>query len=119
MEHWKTKRKSVVHLLQTVVYFVCEGENFIQLIFGHDLFYLQLINIDTFISVYFSHCSFLFCLWISTEAKRKLGIDEISEQLKWKMTEQSRIEARGVAGFCRVFKTNPWGYPGVDPQGSL
>ena len=58
---------------------MCKGENFIQLIFGHDLFHLQLMNIDTFIlfiSVYFAHCSFLFCLWISTEAKRKLGIDE-------------------------------------------
>ena len=48
----------------------------IQLIFGHDLFHLQLMNIDTFISVYFAHSLFLFCLWISTEAKRKLGIDE-------------------------------------------
>ena len=55
---------------------MCEGENFIQLILGHDLFHLQLMNIDTFISVYFAHCSFLSCLWISTEAKRKLGIDE-------------------------------------------
>ena len=76
MERYKRKRKSVVHLLQTVADFVCKGENFIQLIFGHDLFHLQLMNTDTFISVYFAHCSFLFCLWMSTEAKRKLAIDE-------------------------------------------
>ena len=72
MECWDKKKVRC----SLVADFVCKGENFIQIIFGHDLFHLQLMNIDTFISVYFVHSSFLFCLWISTEAKRKLGIDE-------------------------------------------
>ena len=77
---------------------MCKGENFIQLIFGHDLFHLQLMSIDTFISVYFTHCSFLFCLWISTEAKRKLGIDEKQTvKVEDDGTEsKSRVRGRGI-----------------------
>ena len=77
---------------------MCKGENFIQLIFGHDLFHLQLMNIDTFISVYFVHCSFLFCLCISTEAKRKLGINE-KQTVKVEddgMESKSRVRGRGI-----------------------
>ena len=79
---------------------MCRGENFIQLIFGYDLFHLQLMNIDTFISVYFAHCSFkfLFCLWISIEAKRKLGIDEKQTvKVEDDGTEsKSRVRGRGI-----------------------
>ena len=77
---------------------MCKGENFIQLIFVHDLFHLQLMNIDTFMSLYFAHCSFLFCLWISTEAKRKLGIDE-KQTVKVEddeMESKSRVRGRGI-----------------------
>ena len=112
---------------------MCKGEDFIQLIFGHDLFHLQLMNIDTFISVYVAHCSFLFCLWISTEAKRKLGIDEKQTvKVEDDGTEsKSRVRERGIcqdllpphlrglAGFCRAFKTNPRRCPGGRPPGKL
>ena len=87
---------------------MCKGENFIQLIFGHDLFHLQLMNIDTFISVYFAHCSFLFCLWISTEAKRKLGIDE-KQTVK---VEDDRTETRsrlGGGAFAKICYPTPPG----------
>ena len=82
---------------------MCKGENFIQLIFGHDLFHLQLMNIDTFImfiSVYFAHCSFLFCLWISTEAKRKLGIDEKQTVKVEDDGTESKSRVRG-GGICQ------------------
>ena len=79
---------------------MCKGENFIQLIFVHDLFHLKLMNIDTFISVYFAHCSFLFCLWILTEAKRKLGIDE-KQTIKVEDDEtESKLRVRG-RGICQ------------------
>ena len=82
---------------------MCKGENFVQLIFGHDLFHLQLMNIDTFIlfiSVYFAHCSFLFCLWISTEAKRKLGIDEKQTVKVEDDGTESKLRVRG-RGICQ------------------
>ena len=87
-------------MLQTVADFVCKGENFIQLKFDHDLFHLQLMNIDTFISVYFAHCSFLFCLWISTEAKRKLGIDEKQTVKVEDDGTESKSRVRG-SGICQ------------------
>ena len=109
-----------------------KGENFIQLILGHDLFHLQLMNIDIFISVYFAHCSFLFCLWISTEAKRKIGIDEKQTvKVEDEGTEsKSRVRGRGICqdllphtpGDWQVFvgplKLIPGGVTGVDPRGS-
>ena len=52
------------------------------------------MNIDTFISIYFAHCSFLFFHWISTEAKRKLGIDE-KQTVK---VEDDRTETRSRLG---------------------
>ena len=87
---------------------MCKNENFIQLIFGHDLFHLQLMNIDIFISVYFAHCSFLFCLWISTETKRKLGIDE----KKTVKVEDDGTETRsrlGGGAFAKICYPTPPG----------
>ena len=91
---------------------MCKGENFIQLIFGHDLFHLQLMNIDTFImfiSVYFAHCSFLFCLWISTEAKRKLGIDE-KQTAKVEDDGTNRNRESGGGAFAKICCPTP---PGI------
>ena len=87
---------------------MCKGENFIQLIFGHDLFHLQLMKIDAFISVYFAHCSFLFCLWISTEAKTKLGIDE-TQTVKVKMSERNRNRGSGGEAFAKICCSTPLG----------
>ena len=99
---WNIRREkeSLFHLLQTVADFVCKGENFIQLIFGHDLFHLQLMNMNTFISVYFVHCFFLFCLWISTEAKRKLVIDEKQTVKVEDDGTESKLRVRG-RGICQ------------------
>ena len=80
---------------------MCKGESFIQLILGHDLFHLQLMNIDTFI------CLFLFILLIAlfcsaseyqTEAKRKLGIGE-KQTVKAEddgAESKSRVMGRGI-----------------------
>ena len=109
---------------------MCKGENFIQLTFGHDLFHLQLINIDTFISISL-FCSLLFSVL-------PLGLGSMkSKQLKWKMMERNRIEAlgRGLGrgafakiccptppGLSRLFvgplKLIPGGVPRVDPRAS-
>ena len=80
---------------------MCKGEYFIQLIFGHDLFHLQLMNIDTFI------CLFQFILLTAlscsasgyqTKAKGKLGIDEKQTvKVEDDGTEsKSRLRGRGI-----------------------
>ena len=64
------------------------------------------MNIEMFISVYFAHCSFLFCLWISTEAKRKLEIDEKQtvkvedDGTESNCSPQSRVRGGAFAKIC-------------------
>ena len=80
---------------------MCKGENFIQLIFSHDLFHLQLMNIDTFICLF--QLFLLIALFCSasgyqTEAKRKLGIEEKQTvKVEDDGTEsKSRVRGRGI-----------------------
>ena len=86
---------------------MCKGENFIQLIFGHDLFHLQLMNIDTFISVYFAH----FCSASGYRLKQRESLGSMkSKQLKWKMMERNRNRGSGGGAFAKICCPTP---PGI------
>ena len=82
------------------------------------------MNIDAFVSVYFAHCSFLFCSGYRLKTRRKLGIDEKQtvkvEDDGMEIKDEESFEAlglgeghlprfvaphpRGLAGFCNAFK---------------